>query len=374
MGKVKYVNALPNLYIILAKEGFQNVNLTYLGGIWVLLEFDSLNSKDKCIKHVRVGSWFDMLKSTCNSFVCDERIVWVTIEGLPLKTWTLNTFRKVYWICAKELDTWVLVFCNGNYDSLLSDEDPFDANAGRECGDTVNVNATDEDSDVDRVPKSSFVHENVSMHGINNIPSEEKTHSDDPSKIYEILNRNNENTCQSWDDELQYPLGFTPVDKDVEEGEIQNNVDPEPNVTLGSNNKIGSFSGSKTQSNRDSHFQKVKDGGSILEVMDELMNFMSLNVQGLGHKAKQGWIQELCSFHRVNFIAIRKLRCNSGGILCVWEPSLFVKDNVTMSDYFVAIMGTWLPTSSKLLVIFVYSPQELTEKRQLWEYLCTMVN
>ncbi|GJU77185.1 RNA-directed DNA polymerase, eukaryota [Tanacetum coccineum] len=32
-------------------------------------------------------------------------------------------------------------------------------------------------------------------------------------------------------------------------------------------------------------------------------------------------------------------------------------------------MGTWIPTSTKLLIISVYAPQELSEKRDLWDYL-----
>nr|GEV28411.1 RNA-directed DNA polymerase, eukaryota [Tanacetum cinerariifolium] len=35
---------------------------------------------------------------------------------------------------------------------------------------------------------------------------------------------------------------------------------------------------------------------------------------------------------------------NSGGILCVWEPTLFLKENITSSDYFLAVTGTWIPT------------------------------
>ncbi|GJV32550.1 hypothetical protein Tco_1392950 [Tanacetum coccineum] len=58
MGKVKEVYAIPNLYIILSKEGFQTVKLTYLGGLWVLIELDSLDSIDKFCKHVGVGSCY----------------------------------------------------------------------------------------------------------------------------------------------------------------------------------------------------------------------------------------------------------------------------------------------------------------------------
>ncbi|GJX00414.1 hypothetical protein Tco_0184327 [Tanacetum coccineum] len=38
MVKVKDITAMPNLYVILEKDGFQNLSLTYLGGLWVLIE------------------------------------------------------------------------------------------------------------------------------------------------------------------------------------------------------------------------------------------------------------------------------------------------------------------------------------------------
>nr|GEV32282.1 hypothetical protein [Tanacetum cinerariifolium] len=51
---------------------------------------------------------------------------------------------------------------------------------------------------------------------------------------------------------------------------------------------------------------------------------------------------------------------NSGGILCVWDTNMFQKENVTISDYFIAIMGKWLPSDRNLLIIYVYAPQELS--------------
>ncbi|GJS58182.1 zinc finger, CCHC-type containing protein [Tanacetum coccineum] len=64
----------------------------------------------------------------------------------------------------------------------------------------------------------------------------------------------------------------------------------------------------------------------------------------------------------------------SGGILCMWNPNMFVKEQVSTCDYFVALMGTWAPTSSKLLIISVYAPQELNERRDLWDYLRTIID
>ncbi|GKC81516.1 RNA-directed DNA polymerase, eukaryota, nucleotide-binding alpha-beta plait domain protein, partial [Tanacetum coccineum] len=95
MGKIKNINALTNLCFILAKEGFDKVKLSYLGGYWVLIEMDSVDVKEKIIKHVGVGSWFVELIQDSNSFVCEERLAWVTIEGLPVKAMTRNTFARI---------------------------------------------------------------------------------------------------------------------------------------------------------------------------------------------------------------------------------------------------------------------------------------
>ncbi|GKG52837.1 hypothetical protein Tco_0549949 [Tanacetum coccineum] len=58
MGKIKDINALSNLYFILADEGFDNVKLSYLGGFWVIIDAGSVTVKEKMLKHVGVASWF----------------------------------------------------------------------------------------------------------------------------------------------------------------------------------------------------------------------------------------------------------------------------------------------------------------------------
>ncbi|GJU22777.1 UvrD-like helicase, ATP-binding domain, P-loop containing nucleoside triphosphate hydrolase [Tanacetum coccineum] len=72
MGKVKDVTSLPNLYLILEKEGFRELNLTYLGGLWVLIDMDSQDAIEKIKKHTGVGSWFFVLKLACNSFIASK--------------------------------------------------------------------------------------------------------------------------------------------------------------------------------------------------------------------------------------------------------------------------------------------------------------
>ncbi|GKD76253.1 hypothetical protein Tco_1334535, partial [Tanacetum coccineum] len=64
---------------------------------------------------------------------------------------------------------------------------------------------------------------------------------------------------------------------------------------------------------------------------------------------------------------------NSGGILCVWDPKSFSKLNATISDYFFMVRGDWIPNGTKLLIISIYAPQDLSEKKMLWDYLSHVI-
>ncbi|GKB96821.1 RNA-directed DNA polymerase, eukaryota, partial [Tanacetum coccineum] len=127
---------------------------------------------------------------------------------------------------------------------------------------------------------------------------------------------------------------------------------------------------------------------------------ISLNVQGLGHKTKKEWVKELNNKQGVNFLALQETKLevishmdvkflwgnsnfqfvasgsvsNSGGILCVWEESVFIKDDASISDNFIALYGTWLPTNSKILIVVIYAPQSFALKRILWDYISGLVN
>nr|GFC42574.1 RNA-directed DNA polymerase, eukaryota, nucleotide-binding alpha-beta plait domain protein [Tanacetum cinerariifolium] len=64
MGEAKNISSIPNLYIILSNEGFHNVKHSYLGGLWVMIELECINSKEKFMQHSGVASWFSNL---CNA-------------------------------------------------------------------------------------------------------------------------------------------------------------------------------------------------------------------------------------------------------------------------------------------------------------------
>ncbi|GKE62401.1 RNA-directed DNA polymerase, eukaryota [Tanacetum coccineum] len=238
MGKIKAINALSNLYIILADEGFDNFTLSYLGGFWVRIDAGSITSKEKMLSHVGVASWFSELQHANDYFVTKERLVWISIEGLPKVTWNNTALAKivsqwgslsgveeasdatvpfkkmcvvtkpstiindrlkiimkgkVYWIRVKELEAWTPNFNNEFYESSSSDEDSVE----NDKNDHVS------ESSCMKQPSESEIQCNVSKQG---------NTSADPFRIYDILNRNNDKEKVTKDvssEEQTFPPSFT---------------------------------------------------------------------------------------------------------------------------------------------------------------------
>nr|GEX92220.1 RNA-directed DNA polymerase, eukaryota [Tanacetum cinerariifolium] len=71
------------------------VKLKYLGGLWIILEFEKEEIKKNLMAHLGVNSWFQTIQEVPLDFVSDERIAWVDIEGVPLNAWTSDTFTKI---------------------------------------------------------------------------------------------------------------------------------------------------------------------------------------------------------------------------------------------------------------------------------------
>nr|GEX65200.1 RNA-directed DNA polymerase, eukaryota [Tanacetum cinerariifolium] len=234
MGNVKDISSISNLRTLIIEEGFSVVNLVYLGGMWVMIECDNVETKANMLQHTGVKSWFHILQNDVHDFVSDERIVWVDIEGIPLNVWSRETFTiigkkkgealdikdnvdssfgrkrlciqtklplsilesfkvifkgKVYMVRAKELFTWSLIFLGQKEMEYTSDED---SNVGPQkvpdrsqfCKEGPN---DDRVSDVEEVSKTIFG-DNSSI-PINHIDELEKQQSEDPFNIYRLLRK-----------------------------------------------------------------------------------------------------------------------------------------------------------------------------------------
>ncbi|GKD32543.1 hypothetical protein Tco_1248052 [Tanacetum coccineum] len=258
MGKIKDINAVSNLYFILANEGFENLKLSYIGGQWFLIELDSIASKEKISKNSGATSWFHELKPASNSFMSDERLTLIT-QCVKIKSHVIIDAKikviikgQVYWIRVKELEPWSPEFIIEKEESSSDDESVCQEKVHK-SGNYVNDFEPDNENDIDLVSKSSL----------------------------------EENVAEKSSDELSQPK----------------------------NDLLDANVGVSTDKSGSCNFSKLKAGGSILEVMDELIKvrqIMGYNMDGpaVGY---------------------------SGGILYAWDPTLFVKDSSTVSDSFVAV-------------------------------------
>ncbi|GKA24778.1 RNA-directed DNA polymerase, eukaryota, partial [Tanacetum coccineum] len=336
IGKVTDFGLLTNLKMVLIKEGFDNLNLKYLGCFWVLIELCTKEVLEKFKSHVGVGSWFASLEYASDSFVIDERVVWVDIEG----------------------EEW--------------------------------QGQSEDESDVDAVPEMNFSQSHEASKQDNDTRIEEgEIQSDDPFNIDALLQKK---TCNIRKEEekssatLKYPPGFTTT------------MDRLDNKGVPQSKEYGN------ESRSSGYFRRTegpRTGGSILQILDDVIKVgqtMGFKMDGCVSNIED--IIKRTGENEVNFLSLQETKLetadnfcikncwgnlsfefvcgpsvgNSGGIICVWDPSLFCKHNSTISDYFVAIQGEWIPNVKKYLIISVYAPKEFSEKRMLWSYLNHMID
>ncbi|GJY67390.1 RNA-directed DNA polymerase, eukaryota [Tanacetum coccineum] len=450
MGEVLQFSSINNLQVLLSNEGFHNTRVVYLGGLWVMIELKSSKSKSKFMEHVGVASWFRRLCNAQSDFAAKERIVWVDIEGVPLNAWTRSTFQKisskwgelveledgyddlfarkriciktsqtenilesfklivkgkVFWARAKELFVWSPSFKDVPEKELFSDDESAKIN---EQANNLN---NDEVENASEVVSDTYFGDNGEVQGFEHQHGEsnDKEVSSDPFNIYDLLDkRTKEVRTTDTSTSIPYPPGFTPANdipacnnQDIPEAE---SVRP-PSRSARSNSRVleeAENSVDRVSSESFSNGVKIKEGGSILEILEEMITVgqtMGFSMEGLGSKAKKDWIKELISKHKVSFLSIQETKMesvsamevkflwgnyffdhiiseasgNSGGILCAWDTNFFKKDHHTISDNFIALYGTWIPNNQKLLIISVYAPQSVSSKRMLWSYLESLI-
>nr|GEY66474.1 RNA-directed DNA polymerase, eukaryota, nucleotide-binding alpha-beta plait domain protein [Tanacetum cinerariifolium] len=236
MGRVKDLNSILNLRTLLTNKGFSDVKLTYLGGMWVMIELDNEATKLKLLQHIGVNSWFHVLQTAIHDFVSDERVVWVDIEGVPLNVWSRSQHGE---------------------DDLV------------------------DDSDVEGVSDTFFgdIHPSPNNSVCNSSEKVVEQQSEDPFCIYDVLNKKPKGVAQDSDSSLSHPPGFTPEVSRQENDHRGVNLNTETDrvnsplvhtKVMNNSQKVHE----NVTSNGESAFSyshNAHNGGSILEVLDDMI-------------------------------------------------------------------------------------------------------
>ncbi|GKB76812.1 RNA-directed DNA polymerase, eukaryota, partial [Tanacetum coccineum] len=421
MGEVKSFSSIPNLHSILLKEGFQNVNLTYMGGLWVMMELESIKIKKKNLQHVGVSSWFHRVCNAQPDFVANERIVWVDIEGVPLHAWSRKTFTKIcskwgemleleessddffarkriciktklednilekfkiiirgkiFVIRAKELFVWSPVFNEVKEAALCSDDESLNGEEVHKGENNMNFDSGSE-SDIEAVPDTCFGEVDGNLDGDNVVeqPVNEKEYSPDPFGIYGLMGKKDAGADISEDDKsIPYPPGFTPMnpkDDGIEQGSNGKEPSKSPNRSVCSRVVMDSHNTDAVLgSDERGAGCSQKKGGSVLVVLDDIIKIgkaMGYSMEGC-EKDIEGIIRSH-GFVSSELLGFQEAFCSGVGFF-----GLFFKETHIISDHFLVLYGSWKPNKTKLLVISIYAPQSLAEKRLLWNYISLLIS
>nr|GEW52913.1 RNA-directed DNA polymerase, eukaryota [Tanacetum cinerariifolium] len=375
LGNVKDVSSISNLQTLIMKEGFSVVNLVYLGGLWVMIECDNVETKANMLQHTGVKSWFHVLQNDIHDFgealdIEDNVDSSFGRKRLCIKTKLplsiLESFKvifkgKVYMVRGKELFTWSPIFLGQKEKEYTSDED---SDVGPQkvpdrsqfCEEGPN---DDRVSDVEEVSETNFG-DNSSI-PINHIDELEKQQSEDPFNIYRLLRKQPRDESYEVSSSLSHPPGFTPDVSVIrnENGKSAKEISVVVNAKV-MNNSQDVY---KEASCDNVDPNVVKKGGSVLGVMEDMIRV----------RKAMGYSMDGCVKDLEQIIGTQGF-WNSGGILCVWEATVFKEDYATISDNFVAMYGTWLPSNSKVLFVAIHASQQVSHKRLLWDYVSTLID
>nr|GEZ45656.1 RNA-directed DNA polymerase, eukaryota [Tanacetum cinerariifolium] len=334
-GRVNEFASLANLKMALCNEGFVDIKIQYMGEFWVMMEYANKEMIKKFRDNVSVGSWFSIVKDATLDFQTKKRIAWVETEGIPFKLWTGYTFKHI----AAKWGSFLMLMIKRIHAFILS-----------VCVSTQSWNEA-----YRRNSKSFTVNSFGEVKkGDNNLEEGElkgnAEYSYDPFNIYPMLNKKVEKGgCDNKSEgSLKYPPGFSPKECN-EDNYVHAGADIHLNEDGNASNK-----------------SKRAEGITTSRLLDEVVKV----VQIMGYKMKG------CMSNMAEIIEVQgaKERCwgnltfdyvhsaavgNSGGILCVWDPNCFCKENVTMLDSFIM----------KYMLIAVYAPHDTKDKHMLWDYL-----
>nr|GFA97194.1 RNA-directed DNA polymerase, eukaryota [Tanacetum cinerariifolium] len=286
MGEVKDFASINNMYVLLSNEGFQQVTIVYLGGLW-----DSFARKRICIKTSQENNILERFK--------------VIVRG------------KIFVLRAKELFAWSPSFKDVKDIKYCSDNDVNNDDIANSAAED-NYEAEVVESDDDYVSNTKFDDQEVKMkHGFTEkCSSAEKEVLSDPFNLNELLNRRGskpkDTTNSGVESSLPFLPGFTP-DKDKCQDDVPNNDHGDAGVKspIPSHSKDLSPRVMEDAQPTNAHESNKgeKDpisGGSILEVLENMIKVG--NAMGLGSKTKKDWIKELNNKNKVNFLPIQETK------------------------------------------------------------------
>nr|GEW72947.1 RNA-directed DNA polymerase, eukaryota, nucleotide-binding alpha-beta plait domain protein [Tanacetum cinerariifolium] len=295
MGEVKKFSSIPNLRVLLFNEGFRNVKVVYLGGLWVMFELESLKSKAKFMQHgvplhdwsratfTKIGSKWDEvmdLEESKDDFFARKRIYIKTKqEDNILEKFKIIVKGKNFVIRAKELFAWSPVFNEVKEVEYCTDDESVQG-TNEDKGEVSNKVQPNPESDDEGVFDTycDESEENLGNEHNSEQPMNDKEKSQDPFNFYDLLKKRDGGVdILGSDISIPYPPGFTfeKLNNNADVHEVKDmNTEPSECRSEG----LCSCVLEELQHTYDllssgvrSNGHMPKKGGFVLEVLDEMI-------------------------------------------------------------------------------------------------------
>ncbi|KAL4579625.1 hypothetical protein LXL04_015779 [Taraxacum kok-saghyz] len=95
LAEVREPSSIPNLLNLCIEEGFNNIKIQYVGGLWMWVSYKSSKICKLFMNNAGIQNVFSRFKPLQKDFVIEERLVWLEVIGLPMCAWNPCVFKKV---------------------------------------------------------------------------------------------------------------------------------------------------------------------------------------------------------------------------------------------------------------------------------------
>lgn len=95
LAEVREAALIPNLINLCSEEGFSNIKIRYVGGLWVVVSFEPAKACKNFSSNAGIQNIFCKFRGITKDFVISQRAVWLEILGLPMCAWNPCVFKKI---------------------------------------------------------------------------------------------------------------------------------------------------------------------------------------------------------------------------------------------------------------------------------------
>ncbi|PWA86978.1 RNA-directed DNA polymerase, eukaryota [Artemisia annua] len=386
--KVKEIDTMSNMYHLCRNEGFADVKIHYVGGLWLWLQFTSVKSCSSFKSNDSLKKLWTCIKDVSPSFIVDERMIWIEISAylyvlgdLALsKKWQtflvdVTIHGETFQVQVKEIGAWSINI--PNYTESNDSDDEYVSSNGIEAPNK----ALDE-----------FIQQVVEEKEVVKTTTEEPK-SEDNKPI-----NNEDSTSQTGKEDVAFSIDHVEKEQrctleDKSSDEVTSDISKPPGFeNFVKENKDCHHSSNTSRAGKCStsfakYSRKELKGFSFIDEMNRMIEVggaLGYNVKGCKKSLRHliNCIVQETKMSKLELFQLRSMwgnfkfdyacsmaRGRSGGLVTMWDPNVFVKKRLWCGDNYVIVEGKWNNSIEDFYFINVYGPQHQPDKSNLWSFL-----